>query len=180
MFKPSKKLLFHICCAPDATVVVERLRTDYEITGFFYNPNIHPKQEYQLRVKEVEKLASQMDFPLKIGPYDVDRWFSLIKGLEEEPEGGKRCEICFYTTLQATAELAANLEFDLFTTVLTVSPHKNADLINKLGKDIAEEYNVSFLPANFKKKDGFKRSIELSKKYNLYRQNYCGCVFSRR
>jgi len=180
MPKPTKKLLLHICCAPDATVVVERLRTDYEITGFFYNPNIHPQKEYQLRVKEMEKLASQMDFPLKTGHYDDDRWFSLIKGLEEEPEGGKRCEICFHTRLQATAELAANLEFDLFTTVLTVSPHKNADLINKLGNAVAEKNNVSFLPENFKKKDGFKRSIELSKIYNLYRQNFCGCVFSRK
>ena len=175
-----KKLLLHICCAPDATVVVERLRSKYEITGFFYNPNIHPQEEYKLRVEEMERLAQKMKFPIHFGPYDADRWFALTKGLEEQPEGGKRCEICFQMRLEATANFAASSDFDLFTTVLTVSPHKNADLINAIGNSIGEIHKIFYLPENFKKRDGFKRSIELSKIYNLYRQNYCGCLYSKR
>lgn len=174
-----KKLLLHICCAPDAAVVVERLRTEYDITGFFYNPNIHPQQEYQLRVKEMERVAFKMSFPLQVGTYDADHWFALTKGLEELPEGGERCKLCFQLRLETTARFAANSKFDLFTTVLTVSPHKKAALINKLGKSIAEQYRVLFLEANFKKRDGFKRSLELSKLFNLYRQDYCGCVYSK-
>lgn len=175
-----KKLLLHICCAPDATVVVERLRSAFDITGFFYNPNIHPEQEYELRTEEMKRLAFKMAFPLAVGPYDAEQWFSLTKGLEEMPEGGERCRICFQMRLEKTAQLAAKEKFDFFTTVLTVSPHKNAALVNQLGQVIAHENKVSFLESNFKKKDGFKRSIELSKIYHLYRQNYCGCKYSVR
>lgn len=175
-----QKLLLHICCAPDATVVVERLRTKYMITGFFYNPNIQPFQEQQQRLREVERLAVSMDFPLLSGHYDWDRWFSLVEGFEKQPEGGKRCRICYQMRLEETARQANQNGFDLFATVLSVSPHKNAGLISDLGRAIAETYHLGFLEENFKKKDGFKRSLELSKLFHLYRQNYCGCVFSRR
>ncbi|MBN1155916.1 epoxyqueuosine reductase QueH [candidate division KSB1 bacterium] len=175
-----EKLLFHICCAPDATVVAERLEPDYDITGYFYNPNIHPQSEYTLRVNEMEELAREIGLKLIVGPYDADRWFDLVKGMEDEPEGGARCEVCFRMRLESTARLAQEQGFDFFTTVLTVSPHKNADLINAIGSEMSAKYAVQFLSANFKKKDGFKRSIELSKIYGLYRQNYCGCIYSKR
>ena len=175
-----KKCLLQICCAPDATVVVERLRNDYDITGYFYNPNIHPEEEYRLRADEMVRLASEMDFPVVIGPYDAERWFELTSELKGEPEGGERCLVCFQMRLEGAARFAADHNFDLFTTVLTVSPHKNAEKINAMGASIAKKYGVPFLEENFKKKDGFKRSIELSKEYNLYRQNYCGCIYSKR
>lgn len=175
-----EKLLFHICCAPDATVVAERLHPDYDITGFFYNPNIHPESEYKLRVKEMEDLAKKINLKLIVGPYDSDNWFEQVEGLEHEPEGGARCVVCFKMRLEQTARVAKEQGFDIFTTVLTVSPHKNADLINDIGEEIAEKYGVAFMAANFKKKDGFKRSLVLSKQYNLYRQNYCGCIYSKR
>ncbi len=176
----SEKLLFHICCAPDATVVAERLAPDYDITGYFYNPNIHPESEYRMRVDEMEELSLKIGLKLIVGPYDADNWYKLVRGLEDEPEGGARCEICFRMRMESTAKVARERGFDLFTTVLTVSPHKNAELINAIGTEAAEKYGVRFLPSNFKKKDGFKRSIELSKVYSLYRQNYCGCVYSMR
>jgi len=175
-----KTLLLHICCAPDSTVVVERFRGSYDITGFFYNPNIHPEEEYNLRSDEMRRTACYMGFPLETGPYDADRWFSLTKGMEQLPEGGERCVICFRMRLEETAKLASKMNFSLFATVLSVSPHKNVSVINKIGEEIAQKYRVAYLPENFKKKDGFKRSIELSKIYNLYRQDYCGCTFSRR
>lgn len=175
-----QKLLLHTCCAPCVTIPMERLESDYEISCFFYNPNIHPKEEYIHRLKELQNLAKQLNFKIVIHQYDADRWLELINGLEDEPEGGERCAICFRIRLQETAKYAKKQGFDVFTTTLTISPHKNAILINQLGSELDEQYNIKFLAANFKKKDGYKRSIELSNKYNLYRQNYCGCIFSRR
>lgn len=175
-----KKLLLHICCAPDATVGIERLFPDYEITVFFYNPNIHPEKEYSLRRREMEQLANRLNVPmLDAAEYNANEWFELVKGLEEVPEGGKRCELCFQMRLQKTAEAAVQNDFPVFTTVLTVSPHKNAQIINQLGAAIGNEMGLEFIAANFKKKDGFKRSLELSRQYNLYRQDYCGCIFSQ-
>lgn len=175
-----KKLLLHICCAPDATVVFERLRSEYDITGYFYNPNIHEEAEYQFRAEEIKRLAHEMDVPLEIGSYDSERWFELTKGMENLPEKGKRCTVCFQMRLEKSAQFATENNFDIFTTVLTVSPHKNAMLINKIGEELAEKHDIQFMESNFKKKDGFKRSLELSKSYNLYRQNYCGCRYSKR
>jgi len=174
------RLLLHICCAPDATVVVERLHERFDVVGYFYNPNINDEQEYQLRAQEMARLASSMNFPVIFGAYDADRWLALVKGMEEMPEGGKRCETCFRMRLEAAARYAVTADIKLFATVLTVSPHKNAEIINAIGAMIARQFPIEFLTENFKKKDGFKRSIELSKHYQLYRQNYCGCIYSKR
>jgi len=175
-----KKLLLHICCAPCSTSVIPRLSSEYEVCGFFYNPNIDIEEEYILRKSEIEKLAKIYNTPMIYGEYDVEKWRELIKGLEKEPEGGKRCEVCFRKRLKETAEVAKEKGFDLFCTTLTVSPLKNAKLINQTGKEIEKETGCKYLESNFKKKDGFKKSVELSRKYNLYRQNYCGCSYSKR
>lgn len=174
------KLLLHVCCAPDATVVVERLSADYELAVYFYDPNIHRESEYILRRDEMARLAGRLGIPFHEGEYDAGRWFEVVKGLEDEPEGGARCAVCFQMRLERTAEWAARNGYELFTTVLTVSPHKDAGLINRLGHEAASVHGVSFLEGNFKKKDGFRRSVELSREYGLYRQNYCGCLFSMR
>jgi len=174
------KLLLQICCAPDATVVFERLRLEYDITGYFYNPNIHPEAEYKLRASETDRLALKMVIPMQQAPYDPDNWFTITKGMEQAPEKGPRCTICIRMRLEAAAKQAIDNGSDLFTSTLTVSPHKNADLINQLGNEISKEYGVDYLEANFKKKDGFKRSLELCRIYDVYRQNYCGCMYSNR
>ncbi len=175
-----KNLLLHACCAPCMTVPIERLQPEYDITGFFYNPNIHPEEEYKKRLDEITNWTQQTGIPLIVHEYDVDHWHELVKGLEKEPERGKRCTVCFRMRLQQTAILAKQKGFDCFTTTLSISPHKNANIINKIGKELGDQIGVQFLEANFKKKNGFKRSIELSKKYNFYRQDYCGCIYSRR
>ena len=179
MPEKKKKLLLHVCCAPDATVVLERLSPQFEITIFFYNPNIHPAKEYSLRLLEMETLAKALKFPLLQADYDADTWFELTKGMEKIPEGGKRCTVCFEMRLRKAAEIARKHGFDLFTTVLSVSPHKNAKLINQIGTEIANKFGLKFMEANFKKQNGFFRSLELSRQYNLYRQDYCGCVYSQ-
>ncbi|RMF89991.1 MAG: recombinase [Methanobacteriota archaeon] len=173
------KLLLHICCAPCSTEVIERLKGDYDVTGFFYNPNIHPRREYGFRLKELERFSKKAGFPFITGDYDLKRWFRLVRGLEKEPEGGRRCEVCFRMRLEETAREAAAAGFDVFTTTLTISPHKDAETINSIGRELEEEYGVRFLVADFKKKDGFKRSVEHSRRHGLRRQDYCGCVYSR-
>jgi hypothetical protein len=175
-----KKLLLHICCAPDATVVLNDLSAAFDITAYFYNPNIHPLEEYTKRLGEMQKLAARTAVPLAPGGYDIDDWRSAVAGLEHEPEGGKRCAICFRVRLERAARYAAMNGFDCFTTVLTVSPHKDARLINEIGAEIGAHCGIEFIKADFKKKDGFKRSIALSRQYGLYRQSYCGCVYSIR
>ena len=175
-----KKLLLHTCCAPCITVPLERLQSEFEITGFFYNPNIHPEQEYERRLNEIKKWIQQIGIPLIVQSYDSSRWFELIKGCEDESEGGKRCEVCFKLRLEKTASFAKENGFDYFTSTLSISPHKNAQLINEIGKNLGKQFGVEFLEANFKKKDGFKQSVELSKKFVFYRQDYCGCIYSRR
>ncbi len=174
------KLLLHTCCAPCVTVPMERLETDFQVSCFFYNPNIHPAEEYLKRAAEIQNLAEKLKAQIIIHQYDSEHWFNLVKGLEGEPEGGARCKICFQSRLQESAQYAKQHGFDIFTTTLTLSPHKNAKLINQLGAELGKEYQIEFLAADFKKKDGFKRSIELSNRHDLYRQNYCGCIFSRR
>ncbi len=170
----------HACCAPCATHVVNVLREKYEVVAYFYNPNIHPESEYHLRLKNMIKLAEVYELPLIVGEYEVDRWFKKIKGYENEREGGKRCEKCFELRLEETAKLAKEIGASIFTTTLTISPHKNAKTINSIGKNLADKYKIKFLEADFKKKDGFKKSVEESKRLGLYRQNYCGCIFSKR
>ncbi len=175
----NKSILLHICCAPCATEVVENLRKEgYEVTGFFYNPNIYPKKEYDLRLDNFHKLASQIDLPFLVGSYNSKDWYQEIQGLEAEPEGGKRCKICHRMRLNHTAQIAKDKGYEAFTTTLTVSPYKLSKIINPIGKEVGEKHKTKFLERDFKKQEGFKRSITLSKKYELYRQSYCGCEFS--
>lgn len=176
-------LLLHSCCAPCSSYVLEYLSQFFNITVLYYNPNISPKDEYLYRLQEEKRLISEMKFknPVKIldCDYNADEFFTVAKGLEKEPEGGKRCEKCFDLRLDFTAKTAKENNFDYFATTLTISPLKNANLINQIGESLAEKYNVKYLSSDFKKKEGYKRSITLSKEYNLYRQNYCGCIYSK-
>ena len=174
----SKRLLVHVCCAPDATVAFERLSGEWDVIGYFYNPNIHPSEEYAKRLTEFVQLGRAMGMETRQGEYVVDEWFEAIRGLENEPEKGKRCEVCYRFRMEETARLAKFEGFDAFATVLTVSPHKNAQKINATGQELSEKYGVSYLQTDLKKKDGFKRSVELSRQFGLYRQKYCGCQFS--
>jgi predicted adenine nucleotide alpha hydrolase (AANH) superfamily ATPase len=170
------KVLVHICCAVCATACLERLRDEgRDVSGYFYNPNIHPQEEYLIRLRQVQGLARRESLPLLTGDYDLDAWFAATKGLESEPEAGKRCARCFKMRLEKTALKAKAQGFTGFTTTLTISPHKNARLINEIGRDIGQDL---FLAHDFKKQDGFKRARQLSRQYNLYHQDYCGCVYS--
>ncbi len=177
---PDMKLLLHVCCAPDATTPYQRLKDEHNLACFFYNPNIDEEEEYKKRLREAEKLSELWNFELIEGNYDVDNWRKAVEGLEAEPEGGKRCWICYRLRLEEAAKLAKKLGYDAFATTLTISPHKKAEKINAIGRAVAEKYGVSYLESDFKKKNGFKESVEWSKKLKLYRQNYCGCSFSRR
>lgn len=177
---PMKKLLLHTCCAPCVTVPLERQQSEFEITAFFYNPNIHPEEEYSKRLNEITAWTQKTGIPIIVQKDDTERWFELIKGLENEPERGKRCTLCYRMRLEKTAIVAKEKGFDCFTTTLSISPHKNAAVINLIGNEVAAQFAVQFIEANFKKKNGFKQSVELSKKYNFYRQDYCGCIYSQR
>lgn len=180
------KLLLHSCCGPCSTAVIERLTDEFDITIFFYNPCITDEKEYQLRRKAqlefIEKYNNehigQFKIDFKETEYRPTEFFEAVEGLENEPEGGARCTVCFTQRLERTAGEAILSGFDYFGTTLTVSPHKNYKLISDIGRNLALKYGVSFLDRDFKKKDGFRRSTELSKKYGLYRQNYCGCEYS--
>jgi predicted adenine nucleotide alpha hydrolase (AANH) superfamily ATPase len=177
------ELLLHSCCAPCSSYVIEYLSPFFSITVFFYNPNIHPQEEYKRRLEEqitlTEKIKVKNEINLIIGSYEPDLFFQRVKGLEQEKEGGRRCQKCFKLRLEKTAQKASQLGLPYFTTTLTVSPHKNAKLINRLGNDIASLYPLQYLFSDFKKKNGFQRSIVLSHQYKLYRQSYCGCIFSK-
>lgn len=184
--KPS--LLLHSCCGPCSTAVIERLTDEFDVTVFFYNPCITEEDEYRRRreaqIKAIEKFNEENPqcgrVTFKEGPYRPTEFLKATEGLEHEPEGGDRCKVCFMQRLEKTAETASLSGCDYFGTTLTVSPHKNYKLISEIGRSIALRYGLTFLDRDFKKKDGFKRSIELSKKYGLYRQNYCGCKYSKR
>ncbi len=173
------KLLLHACCAPCASSVIERLKEFFDITLFFYNPNMDSKQEYFLRAEELKRLAEYFGIKYYIADYVSGEFLDAVKGLEREIEGGARCVRCFELRLNKTAEHTKNNGFDFFATTLTVSPLKNADNLNKIGQFVGEKAGVKYLPSDFKKKNGYIRSIELSKELNLYRQNYCGCIFSK-
>jgi predicted adenine nucleotide alpha hydrolase (AANH) superfamily ATPase len=175
-----QKILVHICCAPDALFVMGLLKQDYDTCGYFYNPNIYPWEEYELRLKETRKVAQTLNFKLIEETYDDDLWFKITEKYKDEPEKGKRCDICYAMRLKKTAQKASELGFDSFTTVMSLSPWKKADVLNQMGKMFAHKYKINFLEANFKKKDGFRKSVELSKQHGLYRQNYCGCKYSIR
>jgi len=178
------RLFLHSCCAPCSSYVLEYLSRYFEITVFFYNPNISPSEEYEKRVEEIRRMIGEMEFvhPVKLveGEYDPQVFFQMAKGMEHIPEGGERCFGCYRLRMEEAARLAKEGNYDYFTTTLSISPLKNAQKINEIGEELAEIYQVSHLPSDFKKKNGYKRSIELSGEYELYRQDYCGCVFSKR
>lgn len=179
-----KSLLLHACCAPCSSYVLEYLTEFFDISLLYYNPNIFPKSEYLKRVEQVKKLLSEMPLKSSVrlveGRYDPKEFFELSKGLETVPEGGERCFKCYRLRLEEAAREAKKGGFDYFTTTLSISPHKNADKLNEIGEELEGQYGVKYLYADFKKKNGYKRSIELSRIYGLYRQDYCGCVFSKR
>lgn len=177
------RLLLHSCCAPCSSYVLEALNAKFDMTVYYYNPNIQPLEEFERRVAELRRLVQALphegDIEVIRGAYDAEAFLNLCKGLEEAPEGGARCERCFRMRLEASAKLAAARGEDYFTTSLTISPLKNAQLLNAIGQEMGARYGVAWLPSDFKKKNGYKRSCELSELYGLYRQDYCGCVFSR-
>lgn len=186
--KEKQRLLLHSCCGPCSTSVIERLAEEYDITVFFYNPCITDFDEYEKRkenqISFIEKynlyLGDTGSIGFLEGDYEPQAYFEAVKGYEEEPEGGARCTVCFTQRLEKTAKIAAQKGFACFATTLTVSPHKNYPMISAIGREMAEKYHTEFLDMDFKKKAGFQRSIQMSKTYGLYRQDYCGCEFSKR
>lgn len=180
------RLLLHSCCAPCSSAVLERIAQFFEITVFYFNPNIEPEQEYAKRVQELKRLLDCLKegtgtkaLPLLAGRYEPQEFYNAVRGLEHSGEGGERCYHCYELRLRQTAKTAAKQGFDCFTTTLSISPYKRADWLNEIGQRLCEEYGVTYLYSDFKKKNGYHRSIELSKEYGLYRQDYCGCVFSK-
>lgn len=176
-----KKMLLHSCCGPCSTAVIDRLKDEYDLTIFYYNPNIYPLEEYLHRLNEQKRYVKDANLEVVIidGQYeDTNLFYKAYRGFENNKEGGERCNICFSLRLDKTAKYAKEKGYDIFATTLTVSPHKNAQMINQIGVDLSKKYNIEFLAADFKKKDGYLNSIKISKKYNLYRQNYCGCKYS--
>lgn len=174
------KLLLHACCGVCSSAVLERLYPHFDITILFYNPNIYPENEYNKRLDTQKEIISKMNLDVKIlkTNYESEEFTKISKGLEEEKEGGERCTKCYLLRLEKTAHLAQLNNFDYFCTTLSVSPYKNAEKLNKIGKILEEKYNTKYLYSDFKKKEGYKRSTQLAKQYNLYRQDYCGCEYS--
>lgn len=176
-------LLLHSCCAPCSSYVIEYLSSYFQITVFYYNPNIYPDEEYEKRV--MEQMRFIREFPARHpvlfvrGDFEKERFYEEIKGYEQEKEGGRRCFCCYRLRLLETAKLAGREGFDYFTTTLSISPQKNAAMLNEIGEQLAGEYGVTYLNSDFKKKNGYRRSVELSKEYGMYRQDYCGCIFSK-
>ena len=178
-----KKLLLHSCCAPCSSYVLKYLSEYFKITLLYFNPNISPREEYDKRVAEQKRLIGAMPVKYPVifveGRYEPSEFYEAVKGLENEPEGGARCFVCYELRLREAARYAVKGGFDYFTTTLSISPLKDAARINEIGEKTGAEFGVKHLPSDFKKKDGYKQSVELSKEYNLYRQNFCGCVYSK-
>ncbi|QHQ61018.1 hypothetical protein Ana3638_09760 [Anaerocolumna sedimenticola] len=177
------RLLLHSCCAPCSSYVLEYLSQFFHITIYYYNPNISFEEEYQRRIEEQQRLIRELPVKNPIdflqGNYEPERFYKIAKDLETSPEGSERCFRCYELRLTETAKLAKNKAYDYFTTTLSISPHKNAAKLNEIGEKLAQKYDTPYLIADFKKKNGYKRSIELSREYQLYRQDYCGCVYSK-
>lgn len=174
-----KKLLLHVCCAPCSSACLERLKGDFFITAFFYNPNIEDEEYFKRKAELLRFIAETGWAEIVDCDRDKDKFYAAAHGLEDSPEGGARCEACFKLRLEKTAQEAARGGYDYFSTTLTLSPLKDAALLNKIGYKAAEEFNAKWLPCDFKKRNGYLRSLQLSEKHSLYRQNYCGCVFSQ-
>ncbi len=178
-----KTLLLHACCAPCSSAVLERIAKYFDITILYYNPNITDQEEYEKRLQELEIFVRKLNLDnIKVipGRYKPEEFFEISKGLEQEKERGRRCYKCYKLRLEETAKIADQLGFDFFTTTLSISPYKNSKWLNEIGEELNKNYQSTYLYADFKKKNGYKRSIELSKKYNLYRQDYCGCIYSKK
>jgi len=177
------RLLLQSCCGPCSSYVLEALTPYFRVTVLYYNPNIQPRAEYDLRLENQRKIIAALPTPSEVDilecDYDGEKYDAAVKGLESEPEGGARCTVCFRLRLEETAKRASELGYDFFCTTLTVSPHKDAERLNQIGRALGARYGVPFLPSDFKKREGYKRSIQLSKEYDLYRQDYCGCLFSK-
>ena len=178
------KLLLHACCAPCSSAVLERIANHFKVIIYYYNPNISNKDEYYKRIEEVKRLINIINPKYKVelieGEYEPDKFIEISKDLENEPERGRRCYKCYNLRLEETAKVAEKLNIPYFCTTLTLSPHKRVDWLNEIGERLGNEYTPTYIYSDFKKKNGYKRSIELSKEYNLYRQDYCGCVYSKK
>lgn len=182
-FAKKKRLLLHSCCAPCSSACLERLKDDFDITVFFYNPNMDTQEEFIKRADEQIRFVKEVygeSVKVVIEKYNSQEYLKTVKGYENEPERGLRCEKCFYLRLNKTAEYAQNNKFDCICTTLSVSPYKNAPLLNAIGEEVCKGKNIEWIYADFKKNNGYLRSIKLSEEYGLYRQNYCGCIFSKR
>ena len=181
--KEGSTLLLHACCAPCSSACLERLSNFFKITIIYYNPNITEEKEYLKRLEELKNFIQKIKvkYPINIidTRYDPKEFFEISKGLEKEKERGKRCYKCYELRLEETAKVAKENNFDFFATTLTLSPYKKTDWLNEIGENLSNKYQTSYLYSDFKKKNGYKRSIELSKEYNLYRQDYCGCIYSK-
>lgn len=182
--KEGTHLLLHACCAPCSSAVLERIANYFKITIFYYNPNITDEEEYKKRIEEVKKLINSIKPKYKVslieGNYEPEKFFEISKDLENEPERGKRCYKCYNLRLEETAKIAEKLKIPYFCTTLTLSPHKRVDWLNEIGERLDKEYTPTYLYSDFKKKEGYKRSIILSKELGLYRQDYCGCIYSKK
>ena len=182
--KKNEKLLLHVCCAPCSSHVLEILENQFDITAYFYNPNITGEEEYVKRINALKRFVQEAPFTKNVkicdGEYAPDVFFSMARGLEDEPERGARCYKCYELRMRKTAEYALENGYDIFTTTLSISPHKNAAWINEIGNRLSDELGIKYLYSDFKKKNGYLRSIQLSNEYNLYRQDYCGCIYSIR
>lgn len=176
--EPKPQMLLHVCCAPCSAHVIRVLQERFALTAYYYNPNIHPQEEYRRRASELLHVAGRMQVPLIIAPYRPEEWEALVAGHEADHEGGARCEICFRSRLERAARLAADHRHAWLATTLTISVHKDAECINRVGRELAAKYGVSWYEADFKKDGGFDESVRLSKQLGLYRQDYCGCIFS--
>ena len=175
----NKKILLHACCGICSSYPISFLKDEgYEVVVYFYNPNIYPEEEYQKRLQAEKTLCEHYGCDLIIGEYEPDKYYDYVKGLENEPEKGKRCDKCFELRLENSAKFAKKLKIDTFTTSIVISPHKNYDRLTQIGEKIAEKYNLKYLAINFRKNDGFLKTNNISKELNLYRQKYCGCKFA--
>ncbi|MDO5398025.1 MAG: epoxyqueuosine reductase QueH [bacterium] len=181
--KRRPRLLMHACCAPCSSYVMEYLASVFDMTMYFYNPNISPESELIFRGSELERLIHEMPLSGHVelirAEYEHERFIEIARGMEQLPEGGERCFKCYELRLRKTAEYAKENGFEYFSTTLSISPHKNSQKLNEIGSELSEEYGIPYLFSDFKKRGGYKRSCELSAEYNLYRQNYCGCIYSK-
>lgn len=179
-YMKKQKLLLHICCIGCGAHISELLKNDYDLILYFFNPNIFPESEYEKRLEETKRIAKNFNLELIEGEYNHKKWLEAVKGLEKEKEGGARCAVCYKYRLEKAARLAKKEKCEFFATTLSISPHKDSAVINKVGREIADKYEIRFLEKDFKENDGFRKSCNLSKGLSLYRQNYCGCEFSVR